>query len=284
MPRYTLPNLILPVSVWRYSNWAGTIPPVAPADVFIMGNLTPGSRVVGSLLNDAFLLCGWADDIRFTEDGTFAHYPSGTEDLCEIPTGSGWFYSVYSTERVATGFANQHQEAQVILESPVPVGAGGNSTGSGIMNCDPIVTGCDLGPANVCVAFTGLTIGDLTPCPVCAEMAAGITIPSTGGPPNCAWVWTSTDMCAGSPISVILLWCPDANMELLGTSGGVAGWGLIVSYEQTGVGAPANTITTYFRSGTWDCTTPITLTTYGSPGDYAGACSGFPGSITVTPC
>lgn len=119
MARFVLPSLPLPIRIWRYSNWGGTIPPANVPDVSAMANLIPGRREIEQVTSgSAFILVDKLTDIRFSESGVFSFLPASDPDLVEVPSGSGRFYMVADVEKVGGGFANEHQEAQIIKQSP----------------------------------------------------------------------------------------------------------------------------------------------------------------------
>lgn len=131
MASYTIPPMPLPISIWRYSTWAGTVPPVGGADVSGYGNLTPGRRVwIGETAGPSFLLVLAGLDIRFSESGVFTVLPTSDPDLVEVPTGSARYYTVADTEQLGMGFANWHQEAALLKTSPWPVPAPPPPSGS----------------------------------------------------------------------------------------------------------------------------------------------------------
>jgi hypothetical protein len=59
-------------SIWRFSNWAGVVPPVNPADITDNCNLTPGRREwTQSGGGVSYIIVSQALDIRFSEDLAF---------------------------------------------------------------------------------------------------------------------------------------------------------------------------------------------------------------------
>jgi hypothetical protein len=113
------PDFVVPISIWRFSNWNSTIPPVNPADVTDVAYLTPGKKVFGEALNPmSFLLVPKTVDIRFSEDGVWTIWPPTNPDLVEVPTGSGKFYIVFDVERAELGFLNEHQAIGIVKQSP----------------------------------------------------------------------------------------------------------------------------------------------------------------------
>lgn len=116
---YRLPSMPLAISIWRFSNWAGVIPPANAADVESIANLTPGRRVFEqSIAPMSYLLLDKTTDIRFTESGIWSTWPAADPDLVEVPTGSARFYIVADVEGVGMGFANEHLEAAITKQSP----------------------------------------------------------------------------------------------------------------------------------------------------------------------
>jgi hypothetical protein len=124
MANYVIPQMPLTIGVWRFSNWASTIPPANPPDSTYEANLTPGRRVFGSdVVSASFLLVLAADDIRFSEDGLQLPFSGVNPDLVEVPLGSGRYYTVVDTEYIGMGFANEHQGIVIEKTVPWPVGA-----------------------------------------------------------------------------------------------------------------------------------------------------------------
>lgn len=120
MSRFRLPTFIAPCSIWRASNWAGTVPPVNPADVTTDCNLTPGRRVYEEGVHPtSYILIPKGTDIRFSESNVWTEWPPTDPDLVEVPTGSGMYYTVADVERVGLGFANEHLEAAIVKSSSV---------------------------------------------------------------------------------------------------------------------------------------------------------------------
>lgn len=119
---YTVPSFPIPVSVWRFSNWSGVVPPASAPDVIDYCNLVPGRRQFGEGVNpSSYLLCPFGLDVRFSEAGVFGPWPPVDPDLVEVPTGSGRFYTVADVEFLGLGFPNQHKEAIIVKASPFNV-------------------------------------------------------------------------------------------------------------------------------------------------------------------
>jgi hypothetical protein len=122
---FRLPTFNVAVNIWRFGN-ATTNPP----DVVTTGNLAIGRRV-GVLLaytstsvtepGGAWLLLPANTDIRDNKA------PAGA-DTCEVPAGTGRFYSVVWVEDLGLGFFNEHRFAEVVGLGPWPLpfpGGGG---------------------------------------------------------------------------------------------------------------------------------------------------------------
>jgi hypothetical protein len=116
---YTIPPMPVEFSIWRFSNWAGVVPPVNPADITDNCNLTPGRREwTQSGGGVSYIIVSQALDIRFSEDLAFTVLPAADPDLVEVPTGSGRYYVVYDVEQLGMGFPNWHQEAAIVKQGP----------------------------------------------------------------------------------------------------------------------------------------------------------------------
>jgi hypothetical protein len=123
MAIYSIPQMPLPYSIWRWSHWGGLVPPVSVPDAQSFCNLVPGRRNYLSLDGGlSYILILLSDDIRFSELGVWIVPPGPTDpDLIELPTGSGRYYKVVDVEQLGMGFSNWHQEAAILKVSPWPV-------------------------------------------------------------------------------------------------------------------------------------------------------------------
>jgi hypothetical protein len=108
---FTQPAFNLTVNIWRAATPPGTIPP----DVTAMCNLTWGKRVnapasggtgaIGVVFLAPVLLLPKGTDIRSDEKCSTGN------DTCEVPAGSGRFYTVIYVDDLGKGFANEHRGA-----------------------------------------------------------------------------------------------------------------------------------------------------------------------------
>lgn len=123
---YRLPQFPLSCNIWRYSNWAGTIPPVNMPDNAQFVNLIPGRRNFDSVVNlTSYLLLPFGTDIRFSENGIWTGRLPTNPDLVECPAGSGRYYTVWDVETSGGGFANEHIVASITKKSPFGGGGSG---------------------------------------------------------------------------------------------------------------------------------------------------------------
>lgn len=115
MATYVLPTFNLPCDFWRLGNPVTNAP-----DVSENGNLSPGRLVGIDSQSDQFpgpqtgymwLRLPTGTDVR---DGK----TSGGPDVCEAPSGSGWFYRVDWVDRIGAGFPNEHMFAALAKLNP----------------------------------------------------------------------------------------------------------------------------------------------------------------------
>jgi len=111
---YTIPTFNLICDL--YTGPPGVIPPVGPARLTVLVNLSPGRRVMmpsaGFLvLMEVLLPAG--TDIRGGMSATGS-------DIIELPQGSARYYKVLGVDDVAKGFANEYRIAWCAQQPPQP--------------------------------------------------------------------------------------------------------------------------------------------------------------------
>lgn len=123
---FSPPTFNLTANLWRWASWGGAIPPIAAPDV---AAVPCQLRVLktGVVVNQATIPSPCAvlsfpslTDVR-TNIG-FGQFTEPGEDLAEVPSASGRYYTVKMVEDVAKGFANEYRLAVVAqFGAPMPL-------------------------------------------------------------------------------------------------------------------------------------------------------------------
>ena len=109
---FRLPNFNSLVKGWRHGN-----PTTNPADWTAYGNFNIGRRISGGdywtdpIPKDWYPTCWLLLPYGTPIYGDAEYMDQG--DTVEVPAGTGIFYTVYSAERSALGFPNEHVAAMV---------------------------------------------------------------------------------------------------------------------------------------------------------------------------
>lgn len=108
---YRLPNFNLEVGIWHPP--IAVPPPVGPAAIETVGNLSPGRRV--SMLAVASAMEMWLLLPPLTDIRRLGYV--------QVPLGSGRWYQVQVVDDIGKGFANEHRFAIILQDNanwPVP--------------------------------------------------------------------------------------------------------------------------------------------------------------------
>jgi len=113
---YALPTFNLACNLWHVPH-----PVTNPPDVISPCNLTPGQRIADQNASVTqpcmYLLLPKLTDIRCQYEGV-----GGGDDLCEVPAGSGRYYTVIYVDDIGKGFANEHRFALIAMyKAPAPL-------------------------------------------------------------------------------------------------------------------------------------------------------------------
>jgi hypothetical protein len=248
MSRFRLPAFVAPISIWRSSNWGGTVPPTGPADVLSVANLTPGRRVFEESIGPvSYILIPKETDIRFSEGFSWTTWPASDPDLVEVPTGSGLYYTVGDVERVALGFANEHLEAAIVKASPW----GGTPPITMALVATAIQFASTPSGGSLAPAFSATpSAGDFL---MCAVVTDATSVPTVFDSVNGSWTLV-TSVAFGASSTLYLFYLPDTLAGVGGYDVNNAGTSGISCLGFAFSGVSTLFVPDSVQSGTWSGT------------------------------